>query len=260
MPEPPNNQPSMPLSSPGPMKADMPAVIRKRYIVKGKIQHVGYRALIMAYGESMGLKGFSRNLPDKTVEVVCEGEPKAIAAFLRAIDRKGDPLEPLSINVISIEDAPSPPEGELKDFVIDYGRELTPIEREAFDRDEIMVLGAGILNIKMDGVGNEVRNVGSSVREVGQKVDSMHTDMNKRFDHMAQRYDLIATSLVKAIDRMDMGFERMDKNSKRTDKAIEQSRKEAAASNRELAGAVKFMIKKLSDKPARKRPAGKQKR
>jgi acylphosphatase len=242
------------------MKADMPQAIRKRYIVKGKIQHVGYRALVMAYGESMGLKGITRNLPDKTVEVVCEGDSKAISAFLRAIDRKGDPLEPLSIDVTAIEDAPPPTEGELKDFIIDYGRELTPIEREAFDRDEIMVLGAGILNIKMDSVGKDVRSVGSSVREVGQKVDSMHTDMNTRFDHMAQRYDLIATSLVKAIDRVDAGFERMDKSSKRTDKAIEQSRKEAAASNRELAKAVNFMIRKLSDKPTGKRPAGKQKR
>jgi hypothetical protein len=74
----------------------------------------------------------------------------------------------------------------------------------------------------------------------------MHGDMNKRFDHMAQRYDLIALSLVKAIDRMD-------RNSKITDKAIEQSRKEAAASNRELAKAVNFMIKKLSDKPPRRK-------
>jgi acylphosphatase len=253
MPEPLKNPSSMDLSSPGPMKADVPDTVRKRFIVKGRVQRVGYRALILAFADTNDLKGFTRNLPDKTVEIVCEGEPEAIGTFLKAINRKGDPLDPLSINVVAIDDAPPPMEGELKEFFIDYGRKITPVERESLDRDEIMILGAGILNFKVDGVGKDVK-------EVGQKVDSMHLDMNTRFDHMAERYDMIATSLVKAIDRMDAGFERMDKSSKRTDKAIEQSRKEAAASNRELAKAVNFMIRKLSDRPARKRPAAKRKR
>ena len=106
---------------------------------------------------------------------------------------------------------------------------------------------------KVDGVGKAVEGVGQKVDSVGGAVRDMHSDMNKRFDHMAQRYDLIALSLVKAIDRMD-------RNSKITDKAIEQSRKEAAASNRELAKAVKFMIRKLSDRPARRKTSGRKKR
>ena len=246
MPGPTKTPVSMALSSPGPMKEDVPVTVRKRFIVKGRVQRVGYRAMVLAFADVNNLKGYARNLPDRTVEIVCEGTPAAIGAFLKAIDRKGDPQDPLSINVASIEEALPAPEGALQEFYIDYGRELTPVERESMDRDEIMILGAGILNVKVDGVG--------------QKVDSMRSDMNTRFDDMAQRYDLIATSLVKAIDRLDAGFERMDKNSKQTDKAIEQSRKEAAAANRELAKAVKFMIRKLSGRPAQKRRAGKLKR
>jgi hypothetical protein len=146
---------------------------------------------------------------------------------------------------MAIKETPPAPEGELTVFYTDYGRKLTEIERQTFDRDEIMVLRAGTLNTNVGVVGQKVDGVGKDVQVVGQKVDSMHGDMNKRFDHMAQRYDLIALSLVKAIDRMD-------RNSKITDKAIEQSRKEAAASNRELAKAVNFMIKKLSEKPSGK--------
>ena len=244
---------SMPLSSLAPLKEDVPKPVRKRYIVKGRVQRVGFRALVLAFADVNSLKGFARNLPDRTVEIVCEGPPAAISSFLKAINRKGDPLDPLSIDVASIDETPPPPEGELRDFYIDYGRELSPVERESMDRDEIMILGAGILNVKVDNVGQKVDGVGTDVKSVGTAVRNMHSDMNKRFDHMAQRYDLIATSLVKAI-------EHMDRNSKQTDKAIEQSRKEAAASNRELANAVKFMIRKLSDKPARKKPAGKRKR
>ena len=249
------------------MKEEMPATVRKRFTVKGRVQRVGYRALVLAFADGLGIKGVVRNLADKSVEIVCEGRPKAIASFLKAIDRKGDPMDPLSINVATIEEAPPPPEGELTGFIIDYGRELDPIERESLDRDEIMILGAGILNFKVDGVGNDVKavgqkidSVGNDVQQVGLKVDSMHSDMNTRFDHMAQRYDLIAASLVKAIDRMDQGFERMDKDSKRTDRAMERSRKEAAASNRELAKAVRFMITKLSKKASAPRKARQKKR
>jgi len=89
--------------------------------------------------------------------------------------------------------------------------------------------------------------------------------MNKRFDHMAQRYDMIAASLKDAIVHMDRNAEKTDKaieksrketifavrkSEERTAKILSESRKEVAASNRELAGAVKFMIRKLSGRPA----------
>jgi len=285
------------------MKAEMPDTVRKRFIVKGKVQHVGYRALVRAFAETLGLKGVVRNLPDKSVEVVCEGEPEAIASLLQMINRKGDPMKPMSIIVRSIEDCPPPPQVEYTDFVIDYGRKLTPVERESLDRDEIMILGAVTLDgdiggVRMDlqGIGNDVRDVGSKVDYLGQKMDgvgkavegvgqkvdgvgkavrNMHSDMITRFDHMAEHYDMIAMSLKEAIVHMDRNAEKTDraieksrketvievrKSQKETAKILAESRKEAAAANRELARAVSFMIRKLSDKPARKGPSGKRKR
>jgi acylphosphatase/uncharacterized protein YoxC len=272
------------------MKADMPPAIRKRLIVSGNVQEAGYRVFVKPIAKSMGIAGFVRNLPDETVEVVCEAEPKTLEKFIKAIDRKGNPANPHDINVASIVETPAPEGGKYATFKIEYDGTLSPEEREQNReiREERMIVGASILNEKVDGLGQKMDGVGKAVEGVGQKVDGlgqkmdclgqkmdgvgkdvrdvgqavkgMHFDMNTRFDHMAQRYDLIATSLVKAIDRIDEGFEKMDKSSKRTDKAIDQSRKDAAASNRELASAVRFMIRKLSDKPARKRPAGKRKR
>jgi len=235
------------------MKVEM-LKTRKRLIVSGNVQEAGYRILVKSIASPMGVVGFARNLPDETVEIVCEAEPKTLERFIKEIDRKGDPASPLDINVESIKETPAPTEGEFKGFKIEYDGTLTPEERERNreSREERMIVGASMLNQKMDSVGRDVREVGQKVDGVGQKVDgvgkdvrNMHSDMNKRFDHMAQRYDLIALSLAKAIDRMD-------KNSQRTDKAIEQSRKEATASNRELAKAVNFMIRKLSVRPARK--------
>jgi acylphosphatase/predicted small secreted protein len=225
----------------------------------------------------MGIVGFVRNLPDETVEVVCEGEAKKIDQFVKQIDRKGDPLSPMDIDVFSIVETPPINVGSYNKFDVEYNgkRTVEEKERDNQDRMERMILGASILHQEMRGVGKDVREVGQKVDGLGQKMDcvgeavkgvgqkmngvgkdvrDMHGGMNKRFDHMAQRYDLIALSLAKAIDRMD-------KSAKMTDKAIEQSRKEAAASNHELAKAVNFMIKKMSAKaPAPKKVKAKNRR
>lgn len=263
MPDPPKTPISMALRTPNDMLSGMPAV-RKRLIVEGRTQGMGYRALVTFHARNLKVKGVVRNLPDETVEIICEADNETLKEFLKAIDQKGDPADNMSLHVAYIREAPPAPEGELGRFYTDYGRKLTELEQESKDREEMMVLRAGKLDLNMNVAGK-------NVLEVGQKVDSMHTDMNTRFDHMAQRYDLIATSLVKAIDRMDAGFERMDKNFERSRKEtaaqFKQSRdesnranKEIVVSNRELAKAVKFMITKLSDRPARKRLAGKRKR
>jgi acylphosphatase len=294
------------------MKAEMPKT-RKRLIISGNVQQAGYRVLVKTIARSMGIVGFVRNLPDETVALVCEGEPKTLQRFLKAIDRKGDVASPMDIHIVSMEETPAPTEGEFKQFTIEYDGKLTPEQRERNreDREERMVLGASMLNWKMDGlgqkmdcVGQKVDGVGNAVAGVGQKIDSMHSDMNKRFDHMAERYDMIAASLKDAIVHMDRNAAKTDraieksrkesaaesvrtrkeiakshsettrelarsrketifavrKSEERTAKIIADSRKEVAASNRELAGAIKFMIRKMSDKPVRRPPSKKRKR
>jgi acylphosphatase len=257
------------------MLSEMPTV-RKRYIVTGQVQDVGYRTLVKQKARKKGLIGVVRNLVDGTVEIVCEGEPGAIDGFLKDIDQKTDNPSPLDIDVSNIVESPPAPSGEYKSFEVDYGKKLSFAERSTKDREEITVLGASLMNQKLDGVGKDVQ-------VVGQKVDSMHGDMNKRFDHMADRYDMIALSLKDAIVHMD-------RNAAKTDKAIERSRKESAseairtrneiakshretnkelarsreeiaASNRELAKAVNFMIRKMSAKaPTPKKVSQKNRR
>ncbi len=312
------------------MNNDMPGTIRRRFIVSGNVQEAGYRVFVKPIAKSMGVAGFVRNLPDETVEVVCEAEPGTLEKFIKAIDRKGNPANPQDINVVSIVETPAPAEGKYATFAIEYDGKLTAEERErnrdvraermvvgaSMLRDEVSAVGKDVRDVgqkvdclgqKMDGVGKDVRDVGQKVdclgqkmdgvgkdvREVGQAVHGMHSDMNTRFDHMAEHYDMIAISLKEAIAHMDRNAEKTDraieksrkesaaesartrkeiaksrketvievrKSQKETAKILAESRKEVAASNRELAKAVNFMIRKLSDKPARKPPVGKRKR
>jgi acylphosphatase len=52
-----------------------------RYLIHGRVQGVGYRYFAMREAEALGVRGFVRNLPDGSVEVVGEGPEETLAQF-----------------------------------------------------------------------------------------------------------------------------------------------------------------------------------
>ena len=60
----------------------MDVVVRKRAIVRGRVQGVGFRANTRATAQRLGLTGSARNLRDGTVEVEVEGAEAAVADLL----------------------------------------------------------------------------------------------------------------------------------------------------------------------------------
>jgi acylphosphatase len=61
-------------------------VIRRRAVVHGVVQGVGFRYACARQAELLGVRGWVRNRPDDTVEAVVEGEPGAVedmVAWLR---------------------------------------------------------------------------------------------------------------------------------------------------------------------------------
>jgi acylphosphatase len=59
-----------------------------RYIVKGRVQGVGYRYFVARLAGGLGVNGYTRNRPDGTVEVVAEAE-EPVLADLEAKLREG---------------------------------------------------------------------------------------------------------------------------------------------------------------------------
>ncbi|MEC9491316.1 acylphosphatase [Flexistipes sp.] len=51
---------------------------RYEIIVKGRVQGVGFRAFTESIADKLGIKGYVKNLPDGTVEVVAEGDDRAL--------------------------------------------------------------------------------------------------------------------------------------------------------------------------------------
>jgi len=57
-------------------------MVEIRCVVSGKVQGVAYRAYVEVSANALGIVGFSRNLPDGTVEVVAQGDPTILKEFV----------------------------------------------------------------------------------------------------------------------------------------------------------------------------------
>ena len=58
---------------------------RRRVYFSGRVQGVGFRYTAERISKSFNVRGFVRNLFDGRVELVMEGEPSTLDAFLQAI-------------------------------------------------------------------------------------------------------------------------------------------------------------------------------
>ena len=58
-------------------------MIRRRLVVHGRVQGVGFRYSLARQAQSRGVAGSAANRPDGTVEAVLEGEPDAVESLVR---------------------------------------------------------------------------------------------------------------------------------------------------------------------------------
>ncbi|WP_297454406.1 acylphosphatase [Persephonella sp.] len=84
-------------------------------VFAGTVQGVGFRYFVRNIAKEMGVKGYVRNLPDGTVEVVAEGDEQTLRDFLKAIEQ-GPPLAEVTDIRYQFEDK----EGGFTDFEILY--------------------------------------------------------------------------------------------------------------------------------------------
>jgi acylphosphatase len=89
------------------MHTPMPGeVVRKRVKVRGRVQGVFFRDSTRERAEALGVAGWTRNMPDGTVETVLEGDSEAVEQVLRFL-RRG----PSHADVEGLEVLEEEPEG-----------------------------------------------------------------------------------------------------------------------------------------------------
>lgn len=62
--------------------SDEGPVVRRRAVVRGRVQGVGFRASCARRAVALGLAGWVRNRSDGAVEAVFEGDAEAVSAML----------------------------------------------------------------------------------------------------------------------------------------------------------------------------------
>ena len=76
-----------------------------RYIIHGRVQGVGFRHFTLQIADAFDVRGFVRNLPDGTVEVVAAAVPENLRAFREQME-----LGPPGARVDRVVTAPTEPQ------------------------------------------------------------------------------------------------------------------------------------------------------
>lgn len=89
--------------------------VRQRLVISGRVQGVYFRDSLRMAAEREGVRGWVRNLPDRRVEAVLEGEIQAVSRVIEW-SRQGPP----AARVEEVEIIEEIFTGEFHDFEIRY--------------------------------------------------------------------------------------------------------------------------------------------
>jgi acylphosphatase len=90
-------------------------MMRKRIVVRGRVQGVGFRYAAVNQARRLGLNGWARNAHDGSVEIVAEGPAADLDAFV-AWCHQGPP----AAHVTSVEHAEEPHDQPLGQFGVKW--------------------------------------------------------------------------------------------------------------------------------------------
>lgn len=90
-------------------------MIARRFIVKGRVQGVGFRYFAIRAALQASVVGTVRNLADGNVEAVAEGTPAAVADFKAALEQG-----PSYGHVTQVDEIELQPTGRYSGFDVVY--------------------------------------------------------------------------------------------------------------------------------------------
>jgi acylphosphatase len=87
--------------------------IARRFIVRGRVQGVGFRYFAIRAARQAGVLGTVRNLPDGTVEAIAEGSHTAIVEFRAELEQG-----PSFGHVAQVDETEMQPSGRYTGFEV----------------------------------------------------------------------------------------------------------------------------------------------
>ncbi|HLJ28595.1 MAG TPA: acylphosphatase [Candidatus Angelobacter sp.] len=89
-------------------------MLAKRYIVRGRVQGVGFRWFVDYEARQLGLAGWVRNNFDGSVEVLASGNEQQLGALRRKLEQG-----PRAARVDEVQETPAEPVAGLNTFRIE---------------------------------------------------------------------------------------------------------------------------------------------
>jgi acylphosphatase len=85
--------------------------VRRRFLIEGRVQMVGFRAFVTVHARRLGLRGWVRNTASGAVEVLAEGSRSSVEELARLLQRG-----PAAAEVTGFSSFPEPADADLSDF------------------------------------------------------------------------------------------------------------------------------------------------
>ena len=148
---------------------------RAKIIISGRVQKAGYRDYIDEVAFDLDLSGYVKNIPDGTVEVVCEGDKRSIELLAKKIKIRQYP-----INVKTLEIQYAKATGEFNDFEIIREDDLTTATYERMDA------AVRYMREMNTNLGNKIDNTANKQDQMIDKQDQMIDKQDQMIDKQDQ--------------------------------------------------------------------------
>jgi acylphosphatase len=136
--------------------------------VIGRIQEVGYRTRVIGLAHVLNIKGYIRNLPDNSVEIVAQDTEDTLKEFIEQLDIKDELIH------------------------VDYVKVAYSDEFEGF-KDFHKIVGSNETDSRLDSAVNELKtlitainnmneNLSNKMDETNQSIKNMHKDI--KYNHV----------------------------------------------------------------------------
>lgn len=218
-----------------------------RVTVRGKVQRVGYRRYLLDSAQEEGVSGYARNVPDGSVAVFAQGEPRSLRSFLKKLRSPPRPAK-----VRNVEERSAKPSAKVRAFRLVSGG-LAEEMQEGFGamqsefgehRSEFKGFKAEFRDYRSEFSGFASRTDGD-LSALGGKLDSFASRTGDDFSQMNARYGEIS-------DKLSGIMAQLTEQAKRSQETLDAVRTEAAQTAQTLnesLGLLKEAVERLPRQP-----------
>jgi acylphosphatase/soluble cytochrome b562 len=212
-------------------------IIALRLTLKGRVQRVGLRRYALDLAQELGLKGYAKNLPDGSLEVLAQGLEEPIRAFIEALRSPPPPAHVRELTEELVEPSPEIREfrviygdyaeelqegfGAMQAIFTDYWREFRDYRQEFKDyRKEFEDYRQEFRDFRQDfeDYRQEFKDYRKEFREFADRTDENFRILFERYGEISEKLTVILETLVresketreqlaKAMDRLAAAIE-----------------------------------------------------